>query len=281
MPFVLPALKQVPSPNYSARSGVRIERVIVHDCEGNYQGSISWFAQQRSEVSAHIVLREDGLEATQCVPLNEKAWHACNQNSATIGVEFAGWASKGFSDAELDTGAAIVAWLLLRYGLPLRWAQGGAGEGFCSHWDTGPSGGGHTDITTDPIKWQAFAVRVGKAYAALETAPLVDWGLHGAPAPSSVSLPPPMPAGWVPSGTIRRDAAPTMVAPASSGYPIGSLADIQWRLNRAGAASPPLAVDGLWGTLTESAIKAFQSSHGLNPDGDVGIKTWPLLERAA
>lgn len=30
-------------------------------------------------------------------------------------------------------------------------------------------------------------------------------------------------------------------------------------------------------TLTESAVKAFQSSHGLKPDGEVGPKTWSVL----
>lgn len=38
-----------------------------------------------------------------------------------------------------------------------------------------------------------------------------------------------------------------------------------------------LIQDGIFGTLTEEAVKAFQKSHGLKPDGIVGDKTWALL----
>jgi peptidoglycan hydrolase-like protein with peptidoglycan-binding domain len=43
------------------------------------------------------------------------------------------------------------------------------------------------------------------------------------------------------------------------------------------ARSNPVAVDGIFGPLTESAVKAFQQSKGLAPDGIVGPNTWPKL----
>lgn len=36
----------------------------------------------------------------------------------------------------------------------------------------------------------------------------------------------------------------------------------------------PGLIDGKFGQLTEDAVKAFQSAHGLKPDGIVGPKTW-------
>ena len=45
----------------SGRGGATVRLFVVHDCEGSYAGSIGWFAQVRSQVSAHIVLRKDGL----------------------------------------------------------------------------------------------------------------------------------------------------------------------------------------------------------------------------
>lgn len=38
-----------------------------------------------------------------------------------------------------------------------------------------------------------------------------------------------------------------------------------------------VAVDGIFGPLTEAAVKAFQQSNGLAADGIVGPLTWPKL----
>ncbi|MBW4631995.1 MAG: peptidoglycan-binding protein [Iphinoe sp. HA4291-MV1] len=36
-------------------------------------------------------------------------------------------------------------------------------------------------------------------------------------------------------------------------------------------------IDGVFGALTETAVRAFQSSHGLVADGVVGPRTWSAL----
>jgi len=43
------------------------------------------------------------------------------------------------------------------------------------------------------------------------------------------------------------------------------------------ARNHPVAVDGVFGPETESAVKAFQQSRGLAADGIVGPNTWPKL----
>ena len=43
------------------------------------------------------------------------------------------------------------------------------------------------------------------------------------------------------------------------------------------ARNHPVAVDGIFGPLTESAVKQFQQSAGLAADGEVGRLTWPKL----
>ena len=43
------------------------------------------------------------------------------------------------------------------------------------------------------------------------------------------------------------------------------------------ARNHPVAVDGDFGPMTESAVKAFQQSKGLTADGIVGPNTWPKL----
>ena len=43
------------------------------------------------------------------------------------------------------------------------------------------------------------------------------------------------------------------------------------------ARNHPVAVDGIFGPNTESAVKAFQQSRGLAADGIVGPQTWSRL----
>jgi uncharacterized protein YcbK (DUF882 family) len=40
-----------------------------------------------------------------------------------------------------------------------------------------------------------------------------------------------------------------------------------------------LSIDGIFGSKTESAVKALQSKNGITNDGIVGIKTWSILEK--
>jgi len=160
-PVVLPPLKWVESPNQSARDhGTHVDLIVVHDTEGGYDGAVSWFANSHSQVSAHIVLKEDGSEATQMVPYDRKAWHCESFNSRSIGLEMAGFAKDGYGPHEWAVAARVVAFLLHRYGLPARWAKGGGGDGFCRHYDLGAAGGGHHDPTTDDAVWAKFVFQV-------------------------------------------------------------------------------------------------------------------------
>jgi peptidoglycan hydrolase-like protein with peptidoglycan-binding domain len=54
-------------------------------------------------------------------------------------------------------------------------------------------------------------------------------------------------------------------------FPVRSLQDLLRARNH------PVAVDGIFGPLTEAAVKAFQQSNGLAADGIVGPQTWPKL----
>src|ERR1700744_1438163 len=110
--LVLPTLTWTASPNYSSRSGQKVRLIVVHDCEGSFAGSVSWFAMARSQVSAHIVLSEDGLKAVQMVAWGNKAWHSCDVNSFSEGIEAAGFAAKGLGAPEWAALAAIVAFRL-------------------------------------------------------------------------------------------------------------------------------------------------------------------------
>jgi hypothetical protein len=156
----LPPLREQLTPNRSGRSAGPVRLVVVHDTEGGYQGSIAWLCNPAAQASAHVVLREDGREATQLVPWSAKAWACVDYNSASDNLELAGFARWYYTPAQLRRAARIVAYRLHKRGLPARWAKGGQGEGFCRHYDLGAAGGGHADPTTSTVKWLAFVALV-------------------------------------------------------------------------------------------------------------------------
>ena len=62
-----------------------------------------------------------------------------------------------------------------------------------------------------------------------------------------------------------------LVKKGDSAFPVRSLQQLLRARNR------PVAVDGIFGPLTEAAVKQFQQSAGLSADGKVGKLTWPKL----
>lgn len=161
----LPKLKWKASPNFSNRDPkAHIDLIVLHDTEGGYDGSVSWFQNPKSEVSAHLVLREDGKEATQMVPYAKKAWHAAAFNSRAIGLEMAGFEARGFKVDEWRRAARVVAFLCKKYGIPPKWARGGKTAGIARHYDLGAAGGGHHDPTTSRAKWLWFVFLVKYEY---------------------------------------------------------------------------------------------------------------------
>jgi peptidoglycan hydrolase-like protein with peptidoglycan-binding domain len=62
-----------------------------------------------------------------------------------------------------------------------------------------------------------------------------------------------------------------VVQSGNQGHPIRTL---QFLLRAHGHT---LAVDGMFGPVTEAAVKAFQTSKGMTPDGIVTSQTWPAL----
>ncbi len=111
------------SSNQSSRSGgtSAIRRVVIHTVEGSYNGAISWFQNPSANVSAHYVVRKSDGEVTQQVRDSRKAWHACNNNNDTIGIEHEGAASNAgtWTPEILDSSARLTAWLVTQYNIPI------------------------------------------------------------------------------------------------------------------------------------------------------------------
>lgn len=76
------------SCNYSSgRNGAAISSVTIHYTQGTYAGSIAWFQNCASSVSAHYIIRSVDGQITQMVKECDKAWHVGSANGYTIGIE--------------------------------------------------------------------------------------------------------------------------------------------------------------------------------------------------
>ncbi|MEW2551826.1 N-acetylmuramoyl-L-alanine amidase [Streptomyces zhihengii] len=111
--------------NRSATAGgFDVRRIVVHDTEGSYAGTISAFQSATARGSAHYLIRaSDGL-VTQMVENKNIAWHAGNwtANMHDIGIEHEGYAIKAgswYTEPQYESSAALVKFLAAKYGVPL------------------------------------------------------------------------------------------------------------------------------------------------------------------
>jgi hypothetical protein len=109
--------------NYSNRDrGAKdIDLVVLHIAQGSYSGTISWFKNHRSNVSAHYVVG-DKDKVTQCVRNEDVAWHAGHwgYNKRSIGIEHSGYARnpRAFK-GKYETSAKLSAYLSRRFNIPV------------------------------------------------------------------------------------------------------------------------------------------------------------------
>jgi N-acetyl-anhydromuramyl-L-alanine amidase AmpD len=75
------------SPNYHLdRSGQPIKYLIIHAMIGSFNGSIAWFKNPKSKVSAHYLIGLNG-QIMQMVHDKDTAWHCWGWNQKAIGIE--------------------------------------------------------------------------------------------------------------------------------------------------------------------------------------------------
>ncbi|HMS56840.1 MAG TPA: N-acetylmuramoyl-L-alanine amidase [Fimbriimonadaceae bacterium] len=99
-----------------------IQYVVIHIMEGYYNGSISWFKNPSSDVSAHYLLRSSDGDITQMVREKDIAWHAGNwtYNTRSIGIEHEGFGNNPawLTPIMYQSSAALTRTLTNRYGIP-------------------------------------------------------------------------------------------------------------------------------------------------------------------
>lgn len=120
-----------PSPNHGERApGTLIDILLLHytgmDSE---EGALAWLTDERSEVSAHYFVHEDG-RVVQLVDEARRAWHAGRSrwagatdiNSRSIGIEIANpgheFGYRAFPDAQMAAVIALGGAILARHAIP-------------------------------------------------------------------------------------------------------------------------------------------------------------------
>ena len=111
------------SGNYTA-GGEDTRFVVIHDMEGSYSGSISWFQNSAAQASAHYCIRSSDGQITQMVREADIAWHAGNwyYNQHAIGIEHEGYESAPatwYTEAMYASSARLVASIHARHGVPI------------------------------------------------------------------------------------------------------------------------------------------------------------------
>lgn len=127
--------RQISQKNYAdGRQGHRIQAIVVHIMEGSMNGTLAWFRNPASEVSAHYGISKKG-EIVQYVDDEDTAQHAglvvrptarlirlnpgVNPNLWTIGIEHEGRANQDPPEAQMVASAELIAHLSRKHGIPI------------------------------------------------------------------------------------------------------------------------------------------------------------------
>ncbi|WP_129663122.1 N-acetylmuramoyl-L-alanine amidase [Phytoactinopolyspora endophytica] len=114
------------SSNYTSAnrpSSHPINYVVIHMMQGSYAGSISWFQNPSSNVSAHYCVRSSDGQVTQMVRHRDYAWHAGNStyNQRSIGIEHEGYFDQAswYTEAMYRSSAALTRHICEMHGIPM------------------------------------------------------------------------------------------------------------------------------------------------------------------
>ncbi|MEV0720796.1 N-acetylmuramoyl-L-alanine amidase [Asanoa sp. NPDC050611] len=98
-----------------------IDYVVIHMTQGSYSGTLAWFQNPASEVSAHYTVRSSDGALFQSVREKDIGWHAGNRdyNARSIGIEHEGFIDNPawFTDAMYRSSAALTRSLTEKYGI--------------------------------------------------------------------------------------------------------------------------------------------------------------------
>lgn len=108
--------KFIKSPNYDNRS-LAIRRIILHStASNNVNGTIAWFQNPNSKVSAHYIIDKNG-DIYQMVMDDKRAWHAKGENNDSIGIELVALPNEIMTKQQERALVGLLRYLMTKYGI--------------------------------------------------------------------------------------------------------------------------------------------------------------------
>lgn len=133
--------------NYGPLKRPKTTGVVVHSTAGvsstlakEFIGTINWFQNPEAGVSAHAVIGPS--EVAACVPEDEVAWHARENNSTHLGLELAWPDTPAYAEVitipsnYYEYAGELIARWAKKYGFPLRWVTSQSQPGLILHKET-------------------------------------------------------------------------------------------------------------------------------------------------
>jgi N-acetyl-anhydromuramyl-L-alanine amidase AmpD len=108
--------------NFLPDAMVSYDYVVVHTMQGSYNGSISWFQNPNSQVSAHYLMRSVDGDVTQMVLDKDRAYHVGSMNRYSLGIEHEGYVEdpgKWYTWATYSSSARLARWLTIKHDIPV------------------------------------------------------------------------------------------------------------------------------------------------------------------
>lgn len=139
------------SCNWSPGTAEPNKLFIVHVMQGSLWGTDAWFRKPVAQASAHFGVGLDG-QCLQWVDTDQMAWHACNANGRSIGVETEGYAGQPFTSRQVSTIAHLFSWAHETYPSISMWMNTNpvSGSGLSYHGLGGADWCGHYSCPGDP-----------------------------------------------------------------------------------------------------------------------------------
>lgn len=226
---------------------------ILHVDAGGASSLYGWFNNPASSASSHFYVKYDGT-VEQYLDTNLIAWTQRAGNAYGIGIETQGLGSGTWTDAQMASIAALLKWLSGAHGIPLQDMKNSRSTS---------RGVGYHRMGIDP--WRVFNGHV--------------WGPRGKVCPGDGRV-----AQFEATLGAAAGAKPvtnpvnpgTSVPELNAGFSKAHISWVQTELKKLGLYAG--AVDGFRGPLTQAAIKNFQKSKGLVPDGYPGPATTNALK---